>query len=55
MENTVLSERPPVESVCLTVSEQERNSTTSKSRRRPRIRPLLIANLLLILIGMYKL
>ncbi|KAF2897157.1 hypothetical protein ILUMI_09023 [Ignelater luminosus] len=50
MANTALPGRPPAESICLTVSEQDRNSTTSKRRRRPRLRPLLLVNVILVII-----
>lgn len=50
MANTALPGRPPAESICLTVSDHDRNSTTPKRKRRLRISPVTVANVFIILI-----
>ncbi|KAK4883766.1 hypothetical protein RN001_000037 [Aquatica leii] len=44
MANTALPGRPPAESICLTVSEQDRNSATPKRKRRLRFTPVIVTN-----------
>ncbi|KAF5280321.1 hypothetical protein FQR65_LT03130 [Abscondita terminalis] len=44
MANTALPGRPPAESICLTVPEQDRNSAAPKRKRRLRFTPVIVTN-----------
>ncbi|KAF5297911.1 hypothetical protein FQA39_LY11896 [Lamprigera yunnana] len=50
MANTALPERPPAESICLTVSEQDRNSATPKRKQRLRLTPVIVTNVFITIV-----